>query len=132
MGKLSTHVLDTASGKPAAGITIRLFNSSATSSLLIKTVTTNADGRVDGALLQEQDFKPGRYRLEFDVAAYFKAQSDKLASPTDQASESATASSSAIPFLDLVPIEFGIANSEQNYHIPLLISPWSYSTYRGS
>ena len=132
MGKLSTHVLDTASGKPAAGITIRLFNRSATSSVLIKTVTTNADGRVDSALLQEQDFKPGRYRLEFDVAAYFKAQSDKLATHTDHASENATVSSSAIPFLDLVPIEFGIANSEQNYHIPLLISPWSYSTYRGS
>jgi 5-hydroxyisourate hydrolase len=132
MGKLSTHVLDTASGKPAAGIVIRLFNASATNKALIKTVTSNADGRVDGALLQDQDFKPGRYRLEFDVAAYFRAPLDKHKTNSDPAAENTLTHQSAIPFLDLVPIEFGVADSEQNYHIPLLISPWSYSTYRGS
>ncbi len=117
MGKLSTHVLDTANGKAALGMTLRLYGISAQGSTLIKTAVTNSDGRVDHALLQDQEFKPGRYRLEFDVGPYFKAFSGPLPELT---------------FLDMVPIEFGVADSEQNYHIPLLVSPWSYSTYRGS
>ncbi len=117
MGKLSTHVLDTANGKPALGMTLRLYSISSRVPTLIKAVVTNSDGRVDHALLQDQEFKPGRYRIEFEVGPYFKAISSKLPEPA---------------FLDMVPIEFGIADSEQNYHIPLLVSPWSYSTYRGS
>jgi 5-hydroxyisourate hydrolase len=117
MGKLSTHVLDTANGKPAAGMSLRLFGVSTQGATLIKSAITNADGRVDGALLEGEAFKPGRYRLEFSVAPYFAAQSDKLPKTA---------------FLDVVPIEFGVADSQQNYHIPLLVSPWSYSTYRGS
>jgi 5-hydroxyisourate hydrolase len=117
MGKLSTHVLDTANGKPAAGMTFRLYRVSSDGATLIKTEITNADGRAAGALLQQQEFKEGRYRLEFEVGAYFKALAAKLPD---------------ITFLDVVPIEFGIADGQQNYHIPLLVSPWSYSTYRGS
>lgn len=117
MGKLSTHVLDTASGKPAHGMTLRLYGISAKGATLIKTAVTNSDGRVDQALLQHPEFKAGRYRLEFDVAPYFKAGSATLPE---------------ITFLDVVPIEFGVADTQQNYHVPLLVSPWSYSTYRGS
>jgi 5-hydroxyisourate hydrolase len=117
MGKLSTHVLDTANGKPAAGMTLRLYAGSGQGAELIKTAVTNADGRVDGALLEGDTFKPGRYRLEFEVAPYFKAQSARLPET---------------PFLDRIPIEFGVTDSQQNYHVPLLVSPWSYSTYRGS
>jgi 5-hydroxyisourate hydrolase len=117
MAKLSTHVLDTAHGKPGQGITLRLFKIVDGRALLLKSAVTNADGRVDVALLQDQEFKAGRYRLEFDVAAYFRALSTPLSEPA---------------FLEMVPIEFGVADSAQNYHIPLLLSPWSYSTYRGS
>lgn len=117
MGKLSTHVLDTANGKPAKGMSLRLFSVNTQGTTLIQSALTNADGRTDGALLQGADFKPGRYRLEFDVAPYFKALAAKLPET---------------PFLEMVPIEFGVADAEQNYHVPLLISPWSYSTYRGS
>jgi 5-hydroxyisourate hydrolase len=117
MGKLSTHVLDTANGKPASGMALRLYGISAQGSTLIKTAVTNSDGRVEPALLQDQDFEPGRYRLEFDVGPYFKAITTDLPE---------------LVFLEMVPIEFGVADSRQNYHIPLLVSPWSYSTYRGS
>jgi 5-hydroxyisourate hydrolase len=117
MAKLSTHVLDTAHGKPGQGITLRLFRIEDGRALLIKSAVTNADGRVEGSLLQGHEFKAGRYRLEFDVAAYFRALSIPQIEP---------------PFLEMVPIEFGVADSAQNYHIPLLLSPWSYSTYRGS
>ncbi len=117
MGKLSTHVLDIASGQPARGMTLRLYGISTQGATLIKTAVTNSDGRVDPALLQHPDFKPGRYRLEFDVAPYFKASSATLPE---------------IAFLDVVPIEFGVADTQQNYHIPLLVGPWSYSMYRGS
>jgi 5-hydroxyisourate hydrolase len=113
MGRLTTHVLDTATGKPAAGLLIELW----AEQKLLKTVTTNTDGRVDGAVLEGADFTPGTYELHFHAGAYFKATGVKLEEPA---------------FLDVIPIRFGIANASQHYHVPLLLSPYSYSTYRGS
>lgn len=114
MGKLTTHVLDTAHGCPAAGMAIRLFDSS--NNLLVEA-TTNSDGRVDRPLLEGESMKSGQYRLEFSAGAYFKGRGVQLA---------------AVPFLDVVPIGFGIDNAEAHYHVPLLVSPYAYSTYRGS
>ena len=113
MGQLTTHVLDTSSGKPAAGLKIELWSGAK----LLKTVATNADGRVDGVLLGGGDFKPGSYELVFHAGMYFRAAGMKLDEPL---------------FLDVIPIRFGIANGAQHYHVPLLLSPYSYSTYRGS
>ena len=118
MGRLTTHVLDTASGCPGNGIEITLYQiaSDGAQTELLKAVT-NDDGRVDGALLDEADFKTGEYLLEFAAGAYFRARGTKLAEPA---------------FLDVVPIRFGIADEGAHYHVPLLISPYGYSTYRGS
>lgn len=113
MGKLTTHVLDTAHGCPGQGITIRLYRKD---KLLLKT-KTNADGRCDAPLLAGKDFKPGQYRLEFDVAAYYKGKKTKLPK---------------VPFLDVITLNFGIADGNAHYHVPLLVSPYGYSTYRGS
>lgn len=116
-GRLSTHVLDTRAGRPAAGIRIELYElgESATSSL-VETVT-NADGRTDEPLLSGGPLRVGRYELRFHVGAYFAAQDADLPQPA---------------FLDVVPIRFAIAEPEGHYHVPLLVTPWSYSTYRGS
>src|SRR5699024_8796091 len=84
---------------------------------LIREVETNSDGRVDSPLLNEEESKPGKYELVFYVADYFRSKGDNLSDP---------------PFLDKVPLRFGIANSDSHYHVPLLITPWGYSTYRGS
>lgn len=113
MGKLTTHVLDTAHGCPGKGITVRLYKDG---KLLVKT-KTNADGRCDAPVLSDRNFKAGNYRLEFDVAKYFKNKDVKLP---------------RIPFLDIIVIHFGIADAEAHYHVPLLVSPYGYSTYRGS
>ncbi|MEM7405908.1 MAG: hydroxyisourate hydrolase [Pseudomonadota bacterium] len=115
MAQLTTHVLDTANGCPAAGMTVRLLRVDDERSLLTET-TTNGDGRVDRPLLTAADFATGRYALEFDVAAYFLALGTALAEP---------------PFLDTVTLNVGLC-AGQKYHVPLLVSPWSYSTYRGS
>ena len=117
---LSTHVLDTMHGCPAAGMGVKLYQTTAnaTQDRLIKALTLNADGRnPDGLLLDHHSLKVGTYRLVFDVAAYFKVQGVDLPEPN---------------FLNLVNIDFGIAHVDQHYHVPLLVSPWSYSTYRGS
>jgi 5-hydroxyisourate hydrolase len=118
-GWLSTHVLDTAQGCPAAGMTIALHridpHTGEARSLL--TVTTNADGRTDAPLLKGDDFQVGCYALIFAVGDYFAGSSLALPDP---------------PFLNQVPLRFGIADTSAHYHVPLLVSPWSYSTYRGS
>jgi 5-hydroxyisourate hydrolase len=115
MGRLSTHVLDTARGRPAAGMTVRLYRQTDAGLELLVTTQTNADGRTDGPLLAGDALLPGRYALTFDVGAYFADPA--LPDP---------------PFLDVVPLHVGIADPSANYHVPLLCSPWSYSTYRGS
>lgn len=118
MGKLTTHVLDTANGCPAAGMAVRLYRLAADGAATeLARITLNHDGRADAPLLQGESFQPGRYRLVFGVAAYFRARGASLAEP---------------PFLDEVPLDFGLSTVGQHYHVPLLASPWSYSTYRGS
>jgi 5-hydroxyisourate hydrolase len=118
MGTLTTHVLDTANGVPAAGMAARLYRIGADgSATLLKALTLNADGRADGPLLAGEEFQPGRYRLVFALGDYFRRGGAELADP---------------PFLDEVPLDFGLAALGQHYHVPLLASPWSYSTYRGS
>ncbi|MDO8456225.1 MAG: hydroxyisourate hydrolase [Burkholderiaceae bacterium] len=117
---LSTHVLDTMHGCPAAGMAVKLFTTTLDGSqaTLVKSMTLNADGRnPDGLLLDHDSLKVGTYRLIFDVAAYFKSLGVVLPEPN---------------FLNWVSLDFGIAYADQHYHVPLLVSPWSYSTYRGS
>ena len=116
MGRLTTHVLDTASGIPARSLRISLFEISEDRRTLLKDTVTNSDGRCDAPLLEGAALKSGHYELLFHVADYFKAKST-LPEP---------------PFLDQIPIRFAIADSSAHYHVPLLVSPWSYSTYRGS
>ena len=119
-GKLTTHVLDTAQGRPAAGMEIELWRLAAPGEgrVLVKCVYTNGDGRTDGGpLLDGDDFVPGIYELVFMVGDYFEGQE---------------VSSSTPPFLDRVPVRFTISNASAHYHVPLLVSPWAYSTYRGS
>lgn len=115
-GGLTTHVLDTANGKPAAGMSVELFVVDGETRTQMKSVRTNADGRTDGPLLSREEFAVGQYEIVFDVAGYFARDTD-LPEP---------------PFLGRVPIRFGIADPDAHYHVPLLVSPWSYSTYRGS
>jgi 5-hydroxyisourate hydrolase len=117
MGKLTTHVLDTANGCPAAGMTVALYRLDGATPTLIKQITLNHDGRADSPLLADASFVPGRYRLVFGVAAYFRGLGTALSDP---------------PFLDEVPLDFGLAVVGQHYHVPLLASPFAYSTYRGS
>ena len=115
-GRLTTHVLDTASGRPAAGLKIALYRVSGNSHRKIKEVVTNADGRCDEPLLQGRAFQTGQYELVFFAGDYLRANGATLPDPL---------------FLDQVPIRFGMAE-EAHYHVPLLISPYGYSTYRGS
>jgi 5-hydroxyisourate hydrolase len=115
---LSTHVLDTMHGSPAAGMAVELFEMQGDQARSVKRLVLNADGRnPDGPLYDNASLKKGRYRLVFDVAAYFRARGVALPDP---------------PFLDRVSLDFGVADAQQHYHVPLLVSPWSYSTYRGS
>ena len=115
---LSTHVLDTMHGTPAAGMAVALYQTQGERATLVKRFTLNADGRnPDGPLFDNASMKVGTYRLSFDVAGYFRARGVALPQP---------------PFLDQVHLDFGIAQVDQHYHVPLLCSPWSYSTYRGS
>jgi 2-oxo-4-hydroxy-4-carboxy-5-ureidoimidazoline decarboxylase len=116
-GRLSTHVLDTVAGRPAAGVRVQLTEIGASAESLLAETVTNADGRTDAPLLAGGPLRIGRYRLDFYVGAYFAARQVAGADP---------------PFLDVVPIRFAIAEPEGHYHVPLLVSPWSYSTYRGS
>jgi 2-oxo-4-hydroxy-4-carboxy-5-ureidoimidazoline decarboxylase len=116
-GRLSTHVLDTVTGKPAPGVRIALYEvGSGARGLLVQTIT-NADGRTDEPLLGGEPLRVGTYEIQFHVGDYFAAKSAAAAEPA---------------FLDIVPIRFAIAEPEGHYHVPLLVTPWSYSTYRGS
>ena len=116
MGRLTTHVLDTAQGCPAANVDILLYAVDAERQLL-KQDQTNADGRLDAPILDAVDFKPGVYELVFHAGDYFRASQLDLPDP---------------PFVDEVVVRFGIAEADAHYHVPLLVSPWAYSTYRGS
>ncbi|WP_213955433.1 MULTISPECIES: hydroxyisourate hydrolase [unclassified Variovorax] len=114
---LSTHVLDTMHGGPAAGMSVALYTTDGEQATLVRQFTLNHDGRSDGPLYDNTTIKVGTYRLVFDVAGYFKAKGVTLPEPN---------------FLNKVALDFGVAHTDQHYHVPLLVSPWSYSTYRGS
>ncbi|MBX3582005.1 MAG: hydroxyisourate hydrolase [Rhizobiaceae bacterium] len=115
-GSLTTHVLDTASGQPAAGLKIALYRVSGNSHRKIREAVTNADGRCDAPLLEGKSFQTGTYELIFFAGDYLRQGRKKLPDPL---------------FLDQIPIRFGMAE-EKHYHVPLLLSPYGYSTYRGS
>ena len=114
--RLTTHVLDTASGRPAGGLRIALYRVSGNSHKKLKEAVTNADGRCDAPLLEGKEFKPGQYELVFFAGDYLRSRGAALPEPL---------------FLDQIPIRFGMAE-EAHYHVPLLFSPFGYSTYRGS
>ena len=116
-GRLSTHVLDTHAGRPAVGITIELYEFAGKQAHLIATAVTNADGRTDAPLIGGRPLPIGRYELQFAVGDHFRSRGIEQGDP---------------PFLDIVPLRFSIAEPEGHYHVPLLCTPWSYSTYRGS
>ena len=115
---LSTHVLDTMHGRPAGGMQVALYSTKGPDAALVKRFTLDDDGRnQDGVLIDTASLAKGTYRLVFDVASYFRSRGVALPDP---------------PFLDRVALDFGIADPAEHYHVPLLVSPWSYSTYRGS
>ena len=115
---LSTHVLDTMHGVPAGGMQVALYTTMDGVATLVRRFTLDKDGRnPDGLLYDTSSLKAGTYRMLFDVAAYFRAKGVALPDP---------------PFLDQVSLDFGVADLASHYHVPLLVSPWSYSTYRGS
>jgi 5-hydroxyisourate hydrolase len=117
MGKLSTHVLDTAHGKPGAGVAVELYRVDGGQRTLLKKDATNQDGRCNSPLLEGEALQRGQYELVFGAGDYFAAQGVALPAPR---------------FVDRVTIAFGVADASQNYHVPLVVTPWSYSTYRGS
>lgn len=117
-GKLSTHVLDLASGKPASGVKVELWRvDPGAEPVRLRVTETNADGRTDEPLLVGGEMRAGRYELRFHVGDYFAGREFPTAEP---------------PFLDEVPVRFTVADPDAGYHVPLLVSPWAYSTYRGS
>ncbi|PXA89448.1 hydroxyisourate hydrolase [Caulobacter sp. D5] len=115
MSGLTTHILDTAAGRPAAGVAVRVYRRVEGPPTLLLASATDADGRA--RLLEGEDLAVGGYRLEFEIAAYFAASGAKVSDP---------------PFLDVVTIDFAVADPAQHHHVPLLVSPFGYSTYRGS
>ena len=118
MAGLTTHILDTTLGRPATGVLIELHALAADGARrLVATARTNADGRTDAPLIAAADARAGAFELSFHVGDYFRAQSTAAADP---------------PFLDIVPIRFAVADPSAHYHVPLLVTPWSYATYRGS
>ncbi|WP_050929213.1 hydroxyisourate hydrolase [Aestuariivita boseongensis] len=116
-GYLTTHVLDTARGVPAAGLAIRLYAIDGQARRLLAEMVTNDDGRTDSPILPKGEFATGTYELEFEAGAYLTASGTRAEDPR---------------FLDVVPIRFGISDADAHYHVPLLLSPFGYSTYRGS
>jgi 5-hydroxyisourate hydrolase len=117
MGRLTTHVLDTSHGAPARGVAIALYRIVDDRHMLLREAATNADGRCDGPLVEGDAFAAGRYRLVFRAGDYFRERGVDMPEP---------------PFVDEVVIDFGVADASLHYHVPLLVTPWSYATYRGS
>ena len=118
MAGLTTHVLDVALGRPAEGVRVELYElGSGAERKLIVDVATNSDGRTDRPLISADQARAGRFELMFHAGEYFRSRQAELANP---------------PFLDVIPIRFGLADRHAHYHVPLLVSPWSFSTYRGS
>lgn len=117
MGYLTTHVLDTSLGRPGRGIRIEVYRLDGESRSLIKEVVTNSDGRCDAPIVEGDAFITGQYELVFHAGDYFRAQGSDMSDPF---------------FLDVIPLRFGVADASQHYHVPLLVTPYSYSTYRGS
>jgi 5-hydroxyisourate hydrolase len=117
MGRLTTHVLDAAHGCPGSAIKVELYRVEGQQLELVNTALTNSDGSVDAPLLQGDDYRTGVYQLQFSAGAYYRARGVQLPEPA---------------FLDVVVLRFGIDEKQEHYHVPLLISPYSYSTYRGS
>ena len=117
MGDLTTHILDTASGRPAAGVAVRIYAVEDEARRLLAETHTNADGRCDGPLLSGDAFRAGKYRIEFDIADYYRTLGADLPNPA---------------FIDVAVIEFGVSDPGQKHHIPLLAAPYGYTTYRGS
>ncbi|MGQ4879448.1 hydroxyisourate hydrolase [Billgrantia sp. LNSP4103-1] len=117
MGRLTTHVLDTAQGRPGKGIRIEVYRLEGAQRISLKTVTTNDDGRCDAPILEDDEFKTGEYELVFHAGDYLRQQGIQADEPR---------------FLDVIPLRFGVADDSQHYHVPLLLSPYGYSTYRGS
>jgi 5-hydroxyisourate hydrolase len=117
MGRLTTHVLDTAHGKPGRNVEIHLYQIVDNSRISLLAKRTNGDGRCDAPLLEDEAFKPGVYELDFYAGDYFRTLGVVQTQP---------------PFLDVVTLRFGVNDASQHYHVPLVLTPWSYSTYRGS
>jgi 5-hydroxyisourate hydrolase len=117
MGRLTTHVLDTAHGRPGSDVQIHLHRIADHTRTLVCSTKTNQDGRCGGPLLEGEELQVGVYELEFHVGPYFAALGVDLPQPN---------------FLDIITLRFGVADAEAHYHVPLTVSPWSYSTYRGS
>jgi 5-hydroxyisourate hydrolase len=117
MGRITTHVLDTAHGKPGQGISVHLYRVHNGERQALRTTQTNADGRCDQPLLEGDSMTAGVYELDFDVGSYFKRMGVQLPEPS---------------FLGTVTLRFGVADAAAHYHVPLVVTPWSYSTYRGS
>ena len=118
MAGVTTHVLDVTTGRPAEGVRLQLYELAGGSDReLMADVVTNADGRTDKPLMSADQARAGRFELIFHAGDYFRCRRAELADP---------------PFLDIIPIRFGVADAKAHYHVPLLVSPWSYSTYRGS
>jgi 5-hydroxyisourate hydrolase len=115
MGRLTTHILDTAGGRPASGLVVELWRPE--EGACLSTLTSNVDGRLDGPILEGDAFTAGIYELRFRAGDYLRARGIELAEPA---------------FLDVIPVRFGISDPTQHYHVPLLLSPYGYSTYRGS
>ena len=118
MAGVTTHVLDVTSGWPAEGVRVELYElADGSERKFVADVTTNADGRTDKPLVSADEARAGQFELVFHAGDYFRRRHAELADP---------------PFLDIIPIRFGVADPQAHYHVPLLVSPWSYSTYRGS
>ncbi len=120
MAGLTTHILDVMSGCPAAGVRVELYRLSGETWVLVRELVTNADGRADEPVLKPEETETGAYELRFHIGDYFGPNNPD--NPAD----------SARPFLDIVPVRFTIGELDRHYHVPLLVAPWSYTTYRGS